>query len=81
MKFSALYFICCDGCGKKFGGPEGGDYDMTQWTEEQLQAMLLAEARDFFWILISCGADEKLFCSKRCAKRWVGSSDCFGNAS
>jgi hypothetical protein len=81
MKVSLKYFIHCDECNEAFGGPQAGDYDIAQWPGDTLNEMLFEEALGLFWIAVKCGASEKLFCSKRCAKLWVQSPDCFASAS
>lgn len=79
MALKVKTYIACEVCGKEFGGPDGGDYP--NWDPEQLHAMLVAEARELFWIEISCGAPTVLCCSKRCAKKWISNpEECFANA-
>lgn len=78
MTLRVKTFLACEVCGKEFGGPDAGDYP--NWNPEELHAMLLAEARELFWIQITCGAAEVLVCSRLCAKKWVyNREECYAN--
>lgn len=72
MKVQVKTFICCENCGKEFGGPEAGQY--SDWDESShgpLVEYLVSEALSMMWIGLVYGADDVLLCSAKCVNAWI----------
>lgn len=71
MKLRTRRLICCQQCGKEFGGPTGGEYE--GYTDDELADYLAEEALNMFWIRVVIGTDDVLVCTKECVSKWLKS--------
>lgn len=61
------FFIVCDVCDSRFGGPSAGDYSPDT---PDLEEYLRAEALDLGWIEIT-DYGTGMMCGVACSKKWL----------
>lgn len=65
-------FLACENCDKLYGGPNAGEYDYRELSDNMtIQEFLLSEALMDAWIKVTYGKMEVLLCSSDCVKNWL----------